>query len=400
MRMHAVFRLGSRCDGGCRNAAQCESLGHRPSNRVSNVGALKGRNGNAQSFRPLGALAVFIGLTQGVALGYQILGLRHGTQRHRFASWWAGAAYQPLVCERAVCIAMLLCLLVTGCETPTTEPELSFTKFDTWKVPASGQFLPAPRGLYADEHDTVYVLDDAGRVLVYDSTGHIIRQWEMPEFAAGKPEGVWKLLDGRVAVADTHYHRIVLFNGDGSVNHKFGTQGTDAGQFVFPVTIAQDPRGFIYVGEYGDRQRIQKFTVDGVYVTEFGQHGSKEGEFQRPSGVAWQDGLVYVVDAFNDRIQVFEDEGKFVRVINLPEKSAPLEYPYDIRLDRNNQIYVIENKAARLTVMRLDGTIVGRYGRPGRGLDQFYQPWDLTVLSDGRILVADTGNHRLVELTP
>ena len=57
-------------------------------------------------------------------------------------------------------------------------------------------------------------------------------------------------------------------------------------------------------------------------------------------------------------------------------------------------------KAARLTVMRLDGTIVGRYGRPGRGLNQFYQPWDLTVLSDGRILVADTGNHRLVELTP
>ena len=87
MRMHAVFRLGSRCDGGCRNAAQCESLGHRPSNRVSNVGALNGRNGNAQSFRPLGALAVFIGLTQGVALSYQILCLRHGTQRHRFASW-------------------------------------------------------------------------------------------------------------------------------------------------------------------------------------------------------------------------------------------------------------------------------------------------------------------------
>ncbi len=296
--------------------------------------------------------------------------------------------------------AWLLCLFIMGCGETTTDPELSFSKFDTWKVPASGSFLPAPRGLYADEDDTVYVLDDAGRVLVYDKTGKLTRQWEMPEFSAGKPEGVWKLVDGRVAVADTHYHRVVIFNGDGTVSHKFGTQGTGPGQFVFPVTIAQDPKGFIYVGEYGDRQRIQKFTVDGEYVTEFGQHGSKDGEFQRPSGVAWQDGLVYVVDAFNDRIQVFEDGGKFVRVIRLPEKSAPLEYPYDIRLDKKNQIYVIENKAARLTVMRLDGTIVGRYGRPGRGLHQFYQPWDLTVLSDGRILIADTGNHRLVELTP
>jgi iron(III) transport system ATP-binding protein len=295
---------------------------------------------------------------------------------------------------------LLLCLLIAGCGKPTTDPELSFSKFDTWKVPASGSFLPAPRGLYADENDTVYVLDDAGRVLVYDKTGKLTKQWEMPEFSAGKPEGVWKLVDGRVAVADTHYHRVLLFNDDGTMSHKFGTQGTGPGQFVFPVTIAQDPKGFIYVGEYGDRQRIQKFTVDGEYVSEFGQHGSKDGEFQRPSGVAWQDGLVYVVDAFNDRIQVFEDAGKFVRVIRLPEKSAPLEYPYDIRLNKKNQIYVIENKAARLTILRLDGTIVGRYGHPGRGLDQFYQPWDLTVLSDGRILIADTGNHRLVELTP
>lgn len=296
--------------------------------------------------------------------------------------------------------ALLLCLLITGCGKPAADPDLSFSKFSTWKVPACGSFLPAPRGLFADEDDTVYVLDDAGRVLVYDSSGKLTKQWEMPEFSAGKPEGVWKLADGRVAVADTHYHRIVIFNGDGTVSHKFGTQGTGPGQFVFPVTIAQDPDGFVYVGEYGDRQRIQKFTVDGEYVTEFGQHGSKDGEFQRPSGVACQDGLVYVVDAFNDRIQVFEDSGKFVRVIRLPEKSAPLEYPYDIRLDRHHQIYVIENKAARLTVIRPDGTIVGRYGHPGRGLEQFYQPWDLTILSDGRILVADTGNHRLVELTP
>lgn len=295
---------------------------------------------------------------------------------------------------------LLLGLLSAGCGERTNDPELSFTKFDTWKVPAAGRFLPAPRGLYADADDTVYVLDDAGRVLVYDKRGRLTRQWEMPEFAAGKPEGVWKLLDGRIAVADTHYHRVVVFNDDGSVSHMFGTQGTGPGQFVFPVTIAQDPKGFIYVGEYGDRQRIQKFTLNGEYITEFGQHGSKDGEFQRPSGVAWQDGLVYVVDAFNDRIQVFDDGGKFVRIIRLPEKSSPLEYPYDIRLDRNHQIYVIENKAARLTVMELDGTIVGRYGRPGRGLHQFYQPWDLTILSDGRILIADTGNHRLVELTP
>jgi DNA-binding beta-propeller fold protein YncE len=293
-----------------------------------------------------------------------------------------------------------LTLVLVGCVDSGIEPEFEVSRFDSWKVPASGRFLPAPRGLYSDADDNVFVLDDAGRVLVYDRDGQLKLQWEMPEFAAGKPEGIWELLDGKIGVADTHYHRVVVFNPDGTVSHMFGTQGTGPGQFVFPVSIAQDPNGFLYVGEYGDKQRIQKFTAAGEYVTEFGEHGSGDGQFQRPSGMCWQNGEVYVVDAFNNRLQVFSDDGRFLRVVTLPEKSAPLEYPYDMRVTKDNLIYVIENKSARLTVMRLDGTIVGRYGKPGRGMDEFYQPWDLTVLTDGRVLVADTGNHRLVELTP
>lgn len=294
----------------------------------------------------------------------------------------------------------LMLLLLIGCSNGNTEPEFEFSRFDSWKIPASGRFLPAPRGLYSDADDNVFVLDDAGRVLVYNSAGDVIRQWEMPEFAAGKPEGIWELVDGKIGVADTHYHRVVVFNSDGTVSHMFGTQGNGPGQFVFPVSIAQDPKGFMYVGEYGDKQRVQKFTADGTFVTEFGEHGTGNGQFQRPSGMAWQNGEIYVVDAFNNRIQVFSDDGKYRRVVSLSEKFEPLSYPYDMRVTKDNLIYVIENKSARLTVMHLDGTIVGRFGKPGRGINEFYQPWDLTVLTDGRVLVADTGNHRLVELTP
>ncbi len=65
----------------CRNAAQCESLGHRPRNRfISNAKALKGRNwGRATSFRPLGAVCVSNHFSQGDALGFHILGLWPGT---------------------------------------------------------------------------------------------------------------------------------------------------------------------------------------------------------------------------------------------------------------------------------------------------------------------------------
>ena len=221
----------------------------------------------------------------------------------------------------------------------------------------------------------------------------------MPEYAAGRPEGIVRLQDGRIAVADTHYHRIVIFDSAGKVDSLFGDYGSGNGQFVYPVAIAEDPDGFLYVGEYGEQQRVQKFKPDGTFVLAFGEHGTSDGQFQRPSGIAWNNQTVYVVDAFNNRIQLFSDEGQFLQVVSLPDNVASLEYPYDIRV-HGGELYIIENKAARLTIMNTDGQLVGRYGKPGRTSDRLYGPWSLAVLTDGRILIADTGNHRIVELTP
>ncbi|HIF01093.1 MAG TPA: hypothetical protein EYQ63_29805 [Fuerstia sp.] len=298
----------------------------------------------------------------------------------------------------AALTAVTALALFSGCAELTTDT-FAVSEFTTWSIPADGRRIPAPRALYADENDTVYALDDAGRVLVYSSTGEVLKTWHMPDYEAGRPEGVIKLLDGRIAVADTHYHRVVFFHPDGTVESMLGEKGVDAGQFVYPVSIAQDPSGFIYVGEYGDRQRIQKFKADGTYITQFGEHGTGPGQFQRPSGIVWSNGTIYAVDAFNNRIQVFSDSGEFLRIVELSDNFEPFEFPYDVRGTADGRLYVIENKAARLTVLKEDGTVLGRYGHPSRGLDGFFNPWSLTVLSDGRVLVADTGNHRIVELT-
>ena len=299
-----------------------------------------------------------------------------------------------------LCKATAALATLAGCSSSPDAPELYFSGLRVWKIPSAERFLPAPRGLFSDEQNTVYVLDNAGRVLVYDSHGNLSKRWDMPDSRIGKPEGVWRLQDGRIVVADTHYHRVVFFTPDGQVDSMFGTQGREPGQFVFPVAVAQDSSGFLYVGEYGAHQRVQKFDVSGRFVLQFGSHGTGPGQFQRPSGLALHKSEVYVVDAFNDRIQVFSESGQLQRIITLPEQSEPLAYPYDLRVTADGRIYVIENKAARLTLLNPDGSIVGRFGRPGRNLQEFYQPWDLTYLTDGRILIADTGNHRLVELTP
>ncbi len=117
-------------------------------------------------------------------------------------------------------------LLVIGCEDAATDT-FPISKFTTWTLPADGTRIPAPRALYADEDDTVYSLDDAGRVLIYSSQGEVLNTWHMPDYEAGRPEGIVKLLDGRIAVADTHYDRVVFFNADGSVQSMIGEKGTE-----------------------------------------------------------------------------------------------------------------------------------------------------------------------------
>ena len=242
------------------------------------------------------------------------------------------------------------------------------------------------------------MLDNAARVLVFDEGGHLKRKWKMPEFTAGNPEGVCVFKDGRVVVADTHYHRVVFFDREGKVLSMLGSLGTGPGQFLYPVAITQDDAENFYVAEYGSNDRIQKFSKEGRFLRQFGSFGTGDGQFQRPSGIVWRKGKVYVADAINNRIQVFSDTGDFLKALIVDAASGPLHHPYGIALGTNDDLFVVEYGAGRVSRLDLTGKLLGRFGTAGRGEGQFSTPWGLAVTRDGSVIVADTGNHRIVEL--
>lgn len=294
-----------------------------------------------------------------------------------------------------VMLKVLVALALTmgwGCGDKTAV--IPVREFHAWVVPSDGAKLPAPRSVAIGRDDEVFALDTAGRVLVYGADGALRRQWTMPETAVGKPEGVVVLNDGRVVVCDTHYHRVVMFDAQGRVVKMFGREGTGHGEFIYPVAITKDDHENLYVAEYGSNDRVQKFTSEGEFLGSFGGFGTRLGQFQRPSGIVWHAGKVYVADAFNNRIQVFTDDGKFVQSFD----NLGLHFPYDLRLGSDDMFYVIEYGAARVTKVSLDGKLVGRYGGPGAGEGQFATPWGIAIDSQMRLRVADTGNRRLVEL--
>jgi ABC-type multidrug transport system ATPase subunit/sugar lactone lactonase YvrE len=324
----------------------------------------------------------------------------HSTEPRRFYHRPAGNLLREgmrvvLQASLAICLALGL----VGCESAAEGRTLEVASVTYRSLPAEGARLPAPRAITFSPRQEMFILDDVGRVLVYDADLNLHRRWWMPEYSVGRPEGIVVMQDGRLAIADTHYHRVVFMDQQGQVLGMFGQEGEEPGQFIFPEDVIQDPHGFLYVCEYGGNDRVQKFTADGQFVLQMGGVGTRPGEFQRTSGLVWHEGKLYVSDTVNNRVQVFADNGKFIAVL-ADADTAGLQYPYHLAQGPDNALYVVEFQAGRVTRLSLDGEVLGRYGTTGRGQGEFWTPWGIAVDDTGRIIVGDTGNRRLVALSP
>ncbi|NQU39787.1 MAG: hypothetical protein HQ523_07530 [Lentisphaerae bacterium] len=305
-----------------------------------------------------------------------------------------------LVRARRVCLGLTLALLAVvavGCGSRATRAPLKHVA--VWRMEPSERGIPAPRSLCVSTNGELYVLDTVGRVLVYSPTGALAREWSMPEVSVGRPEGIVELRDGSILVADTHYHRLVRFSASGEVLSLWGQEGTEAGAFIYPVAVTQDPEGLIYVAEYGGNDRIQVFSETGGVLRSFGSFGTGEGQLQRCSGLAFLDGQLYVADAINNRIQVYTPQGELTASY-ARAGDVPFRFPYDITVTAAGELAVIEYTAGRIALINGRGDSLGHYGRTGRAEGEFATPWGIAAGADGRLFVADTGNHRIVVVQP
>jgi iron(III) transport system ATP-binding protein len=287
--------------------------------------------------------------------------------------------------------------LLAGCSGPR-EPgpdDLPVRATRLWPVPPGNGRAPGPRSVACAPDGTAYVTDEIGRVLVYEADGRFRTSWFMPETSVGRPEGVTVLPDGRIAVSDTHYHRVVIFAPDGRVSHQFGREGAGPGEFQYPVAITPTPTGGLAVAEYGGNDRVQLFSVDGAFQGSIGSFGTAPHQLQRPSGIKIRDGVLHVADAMNNRVQRYAlADGAHLGALPLPD----LRFPYDLDWHPAGAWCVVEYGAGRVTRHAPATGRTDRHGASGRGENQFFTPWGLAVSPRGNLLVADTGNKRIVEV--
>ena len=94
----------------------------------------------------------------------------------------------------------------------------------------------------------------------------------------------------------------------------WGVSGTDNGEFKNPTGIATYENN-VYVVD-SEQARIQVFDSTGKFLQSWGKFGSEQGEFFYPQGISISnDGVVYVADTKNHRIQQFTTDGEFSVII-------------------------------------------------------------------------------------
>lgn len=187
------------------------------------------------------------------------------------------------------------------------------TMFQGGKGPARGQF-DSPRGLTIDPAGNILVSDsNNSRIQKFSPTGaflSIIGQPGIGTQSLKAPDGLAVDRSGFIYVADGVNHNVQKLAPNG--NSIATWQGPEPG-FYGPRDVAIGPENSIYVVDQG-RTRVVRFRSDGTILHVWGSPGKGDGQFSDPSSVAVDErnARIYVADPGNQRIQVFDLDGKFV----------------------------------------------------------------------------------------
>ena len=203
-----------------------------------------------------------------------------------------------------------------------------------------------------------------------------------------QPGGLWSVavspVNGSVFVSDNGHSQIHVFDVERKHVRTFGQRGEGEGQLNYPRGIDISANGQVCVANQGN-QCVNVFREDGTFIRTIGQ-----GKLQSPNDVlVHSSGLVYVADWGNHRIAVFSQEGELVRTIGSQgREKGEFRYPSGVAVSPDDHhLYVSDNNNHRVQVFTLEGRYIRDFGT-----DQLTYPLGLTVTCDGSVLVADRSN--------
>lgn len=282
-------------------------------------------------------------------------------------------------------------------------PELNYRVVpDIFQMPEGMNFGPC----------TAVAVRASGNILVFSRSEHALMEFNsagmyMRSLGRGvfdNPHGLRLDAQGNIWLTDTVAHIVVKMNAEGRILMVLGVKGraTDWHQaghlrcFNEPNDIAFGPKGEVYVtqGHGKGESRVIKFDGDGNFLATWGGEGKAQGEFNQPhSVIVDRQGLVYIADRSNQRLQVFDSEGKFLREKAHPGTPCGLAWCSDTQ-----HIMMAHGHTGRIMKLDMELNLIAATGGQGKGPNRYGEAHYLALDAQDNIYVADTLNWNVQKL--
>lgn len=279
--------------------------------------------------------------------------------------------------------------------------DFTYRVVDDWAKPPPGFKFGDVAAVGIDSKDRVYVFNRSERpMLVFDRDGNFLKSWGEGVFKHA--HGVSMGPDDTIYCTDDFDHTVRKCTLDGKVLMTIGLPDKPSPfmsgkPFNRCTHTALAPNGDIYVTDGYSNACVHKYSLDGKHLLSWGKSGVGPGEFNLPHNITCDaDGIVYVGDRENSRIQVFDGDGKFIREwrglhrpngLFMPPGRCPICYVGEIgpyyEFNRG-----APNLGPRISILDNDGKVLARLGNDptaGNEPGKFTSPHGIAVDRHGDI---------------
>jgi hypothetical protein len=248
-------------------------------------------------------------------------------------------------------------------------------------------------------------------LIVVDAEGNIIEQWTQWDKLFKRPHAVYVSPYDRekhVWVVDDHTHAIYKFTNDGKqLVQTIGTpnvSGADGTHFNRPTFLAWLPDGSFYVADGYNGTRVAKFDASGTFLLDFGMKG-ESGKETRPGylnnvhgvGIDVQTRRVFVNDRDNHRIQIFDENGKYLSEWKISVSPSSLHF-VDVAAD--GSVATFDRNTHKMLKYDQQGHLLYSWGTIGDFPGTVWGVHGMSVDQDGNLYVAEVDSGRFQKFRP
>jgi hypothetical protein len=249
-------------------------------------------------------------------------------------------------------------------------------------------------------------------LIVVDAQGNIIEQWTQWDKMFKRPHSVYvSPYDSQkhVWVVDDHTHAIYKFTNDGKqLVQTIGTPnmpGADATHFNRPTFIAWLPDGTFYVADGYNGTRVAKFDASGKFLLDFGKAGDRGGKETRPGymnnvhGVAVdvQTRRVFVNDRDNHRVQIFDENGKYLSEWKIGVSPSSLHF---VQIGADRTLVTFDRNTHKMLKYDLDGHLLYAWGTVADFPGTLWGVHGMSTDQEGNLYVAEVDAGRFQKFRP